>query len=65
MTLRINDNGIDREMTQVELDAYNKDVAKDAAEKAKYDNAMADKETKRQAVYAKLGLTADEIAAIE
>lgn len=65
MTLRINDNGVDREMTQAEIDAYNSDVARDAAEKAKYDNAVADKEAKRQAVYAKLGLTADEIAAIE
>ena len=65
MTLRISDNGVDRDMTADEIDAYNKDVAKDAAAKAIYDKAIADKEAKRQAVYAKLGLTADEIASLE
>jgi hypothetical protein len=64
MILRISDNGVDRDMTAEEIDAYNKDVAKDAAEKAIYDKAIADKEAKRQAVYAKLGLTHDEIASL-
>jgi hypothetical protein len=65
MTLRISDNGVDRDMTAEEIDAYNKDVARDAAAKAINDQEIADKEAKRQAVYAKLGLTADEIASLE
>jgi hypothetical protein len=60
MTTRINDNGIDREMTAEELEnlaqikAEAKIVAKDNADRAAL----------KVATLAKLGLTADEVAAL-
>ena len=64
MTLKINDNGIDREMTEAEETAV-KDTQKTMAAEAKTraDEAAAKAEA-RQAVLDKLGLTADEAVAL-
>ena len=62
--MNINDNGTDRKMTEAELAdyvAWQKEVA--ASKKAKAE-AEAAKEIARQTVLAKLGLTADEVAAL-
>jgi hypothetical protein len=63
-TYIINDNGVEREMTAAEAKAFDKtlnDTAKDEAA------LEAEKQAKAQAkadVLAKLGLTADEVAAL-
>ena len=63
-TYTINDNGVEREMTEAEAKAFDKtlkDIAKDQAA------LEAEKQTKLQAKadeLAKLGLTADEVAAL-
>jgi hypothetical protein len=64
MTMNINDNGIDREMTDTELaeyQAWQKEVAASKKAKAK---AEKDNQILKEATLAKLGLTADEIAAL-
>ena len=64
MALTISDNGIDREMTEAEetaLKATQKTMAAEA--KTRADEATAKAEA-RQAVLDKLGLTADEAAAL-
>ena len=55
---------IERELTADELAQREADAKAAEAEKAAQDKAAADKAAARQAVYAKLGLTADEIAAL-
>jgi hypothetical protein len=64
MTLKINDNGIDRNMTAEEEAVHlaNQQVAQAEAQ-AKAD-ALVLKQAARQAVLDKLGLTADEAAAL-
>ena len=60
----INDNGTEREATEAEIayyEAWQKDIVKEAKAQAK---AKADKATAKQAVLTKLGLTADEVAAL-
>ena len=62
--MNINDNGIDREMSDTELaeyQAWQKEVA--TSKQAKSDVEAA-KEIARKTVLAKLGLTADEVAAL-
>ena len=61
-TIRINDNGniIDREMTNDEFAQYEKDLASARLMEA----AAAEKAATKEAVLAKLGLTADEVAAL-
>ncbi len=64
MTMKINDNGVEREMTEeeianhasvfFEIEANKKRETKEAVAKAKL----------RNEVIAKLGLTADEVAAL-
>jgi membrane protein involved in colicin uptake len=54
----------ERELTAAELAQREADTKAYADQKAADDKAAADKEAKRLAVYAKLGLTADEIAAL-
>ena len=64
MTLRTNDNGTDRDMTEQEQLAhlkYAKVLETETKAKAKTD---ADKQAARQIVLNKLGLTADEVAAL-
>ena len=64
MALKINDNGTDREMTAEEETAHKawQTIAKGEA-KAQYE-AQITKLAARQAVLDKLGLTADEAAAL-
>ena len=54
----------ERELTADELAQREADATAYAEQKAVDDQAAADKEAARNAVYAKLGLTADEIAAL-
>ena len=53
-----------RELTADELAQREADAQAYADQKAAEDKAAADKAAARQAVYTKLGLTADEIAAL-
>ena len=55
---------IERELTADELAQREADAKAAADQQAAQDKAAADKAAARQAVYAKLGLTADEIAAL-
>ena len=64
MALKINDNGVDREMTldeETEIKAWQITSQADAKIEAE---AQAAKLATRQAVLDKLGLTADEAAAL-
>jgi len=54
----------ERELSADELAQREADAAAYAEQKAANDQAAADKKAARNAVYAKLGLTADEIAAL-
>lgn len=56
---------IERELTADELAQREADAKAAAAEKAINDKALADKTAAREAVYVKLGLTAEDIAALE
>ena len=64
MTLKINDNGTDRNMTADEEAAYlaYQKIATDEAKKIA--DALKTKQAAHQAVLDKLGLTADEAAAL-
>jgi hypothetical protein len=55
---------IERPLTAAELTQREADAKAALDAKAADEKAAADKEAKRLAVYAKLGLTADEIAAL-
>ncbi len=55
---------LERELTADELAQRESDAKAAAEKKAADDKAAADKAAKRLAVYNKLGLTADEIAAL-
>ena len=55
---------VERELTADELAQRKADEKAYADDKAASDKAAADKAAARQAVYAKLGLTAEEIAAL-
>jgi len=62
MTMKTNDNGTDRDMTDEEIAAYNKleaEYVKRDNERIAGDN---DKATQKQAVLDRLGITADEAA---
>jgi len=64
MTMKTNYNGTDRDMTTEELAAYEivkADLAKKASDQAK---DASDKAAAKNAVLAKLGLTADEVTAL-
>ena len=64
MTRIINDNGTDRPMTPDEETHYDQVVAQIEAEMQATENARLAKQATRTAALAKLGLTADEIAAL-
>ena len=64
MTLRINDNGVDREMTEAELAAYEVWAVTTQAEAEAQAEAATAKAAARQAVLDKLGLTQDEAQAL-
>ena len=64
MTMIINDNGTERDMTeteQAEYKAWQKEV--EAKQKAK-EKADTDRQALKTETLAKLGLTADEVAAL-
>jgi hypothetical protein len=62
MTMKINDNGTDRDMTETEL-AEHATRQKTCADEVKALAKMqADKATAKQAVLDRLGITADEAA---
>jgi hypothetical protein len=62
--MKINDNGVDRDMTDTELAAYQEWAVVAQAEAEARSEAEAAKAAARQAVLDKLGLTADEAAAL-
>jgi hypothetical protein len=64
MTMKINDNGTDRDMTQTEIANHETWVSEIEANKQAQADAKAIKEIARTAVLDKLGLTADEVAAL-
>jgi hypothetical protein len=62
--MKTNDNGVNRDMTADEIDAYNDFMQTQAAEIQEQAAAQAAKAAARQTVLDKLGLTADEAAAL-
>jgi len=64
MALKINDNGIDRNMTAEEEAAHLAYQQVAQAEAVAQADALAAKQAARQAVLDKLGLTADEAQAL-
>jgi hypothetical protein len=60
--MRINDNGIDRDMTETELAEHETRQKTYAAKSKAEDKAQADKSAARQIVLDRLGITADEAA---
>ena len=62
--MKTNDNGVDRDMTADEIDAYNDLMQTQAAELQAEADAKAAKAAARQAVLDKLGLTQDEAQAL-
>jgi len=62
MNMKTNDNGIDRDMTETEIEAYEKlkaDQEKEAKERTKAEAAQA---KAKQIVLDRLGITAEEAA---
>jgi head-tail adaptor len=64
MTMKINDNGIDRDMTEAEQEAHEAWAKIAQAEAKAFTEAQAERAAARKAVLDKLGLTADEAAAL-
>ena len=63
-TYKTNDNGVDRAMTEKETADHVAFLDASKLEDAAIAKAQADKAAARQAVLTKLGLTADEVAAL-
>lgn len=64
MTMKINDNGVDRDMTEAEQEAHEVWAQIAQAEAKAFTEAQAAKAAERQKVLDKLGLTANEAAAL-
>ena len=62
--MNINDNGTNREMTDTELVEYTAWQKEVTANKKAITDAEANRKTLKEATLAKLGLTADEVAAL-
>lgn len=62
--MKINDNGINRDMTEAEETAHLATLAKYAKECEAQTKAEAARQSAKDAVLAKLGLSADELAAL-
>jgi len=60
----IHDGGIDREMTEEEIATAQAIKTSALAQAKANEKAITERETAKQAVLAKLGLTADEVAAL-
>jgi uncharacterized membrane protein len=61
---KINDNGVDREMTEAEAKAFDKTLSDTAKDQASIETEKQAKAQAKAAVLAKLGLSADEVAAL-
>jgi hypothetical protein len=61
-TYKINDNGIERDMSETETKEFEKTLSDSAKDQAKLDKAQAEKATAKSVVLDKLGITADEAA---
>ena len=64
MTMKINDNGVDRDMTEAEQAAHKEWAASEQAQAEANAQVEAAKAAARQAVLDKLGLTANEAQAL-
>jgi len=64
MALKINDNGVTRDMTADEQAAYKAFQTDTAAETEAQNKALVAKKAAQKAVLDKLGLTADEASAL-
>ena len=62
MTMKINDNGVDRNMTETEIAEYEASQKLAIAENKATAKAQTDTANARQAVLNRLGITADEAA---
>jgi hypothetical protein len=63
-TYTINDNGVEREMTEAEAKAFDKTLKDTAKDQAALETEKQTKSVAKEQVLAKLGLTADEVAAL-
>ena len=64
MTIKMNDNGIERDMTEEELAIYEASSKAIKQDQKLVADELADRQTLKTATLAKLGLTADEVAAL-
>ena len=64
MTIKINDNGIERDMTEEELAIYKASSKAIQQDQKIATQELADRQALKEATLAKLGLTADEVAAL-
>lgn len=64
MTIKINDNGVEREMTEEELAIYKASSKAIQQDQKIAIQELADRQALKEATLAKLGLTADEVAAL-
>ena len=62
--MKINDNGTDRDMTAEEIETYNASIKAAQQEEKVNADELADRQALKTATLAKLGLTADEVAAL-
>ena len=62
--MKINDNGVDRDMTETEQAAHEAWAVIGKAEAKAQAKAEAERQALKTATLAKLGLTADEVAAL-
>lgn len=62
--MKTNDNGVDRDMTEEEIQAYEKLTAETKAASDAIAAEVAAKAAIRETVIKKLGLTADEVIAL-
>ena len=64
MTLKINDNGINRDMTENELAEYEQSTKAIQQNEKIRAKELADRQALKEATLAKLGLTVNEVAAL-
>lgn len=64
MTIKINDNGIERDMTEKELAIYEASSKAIKQDQKLVADELADRQALKEATLVKLGLTADEVAAL-
>jgi phosphopantetheinyl transferase (holo-ACP synthase) len=64
MALKVNDNGIDRNMTDEEQALFVESKNNYKVEKQSEAQVVADRQALKEATLDKLGLTADEVAAL-